>query len=192
MSAVFLSAPVDSRSSAQFEALAGQVRSQAFGLACILTRNAVDAEDLLQSSLLKAWQAFDRYDGRCAFAVWLNVIIRNTFFDRYRAERCRVRLVGWDAAAPNFEGDLPDLDLLDPDGSPEEIVLEHVIHADLIHAIRRLPERNRRVVILCDVLDLDYQECADIEGVPVGTIRSRLFRGRRRLRGILGASYFLR
>jgi RNA polymerase sigma-70 factor (ECF subfamily) len=140
-----------------------------------LTGHDADAEDLVQDTLLRAYRAIDRFDGRHPRA-WLLTILRNTHINRLRRRRPEVLSDGeaLDRAAPSGE-------------STEEQVLAATFDAAVEVAFRTLPERFRRAVELVDLDGLSYQEAASVLAVPVGTIMSRLHRGRTRIRAQLEA-----
>ncbi|MGH9014458.1 MAG: RNA polymerase sigma factor [Acidimicrobiia bacterium] len=139
-----------------------------------ITRSHADAEDLVQDTLLRAYRAIDRFDGRHPRA-WLLTILRNAQVNRSRRRR-------------------PDL-LHDPDeltrraattedasAAPEEAAVAGVLDEHLGGALDALPVKFRQVVDLIDVSELSYREAAEVLGVPVGTVMSRLSRARKRLR----------
>jgi RNA polymerase sigma-70 factor (ECF subfamily) len=144
-----------------------------FRTARSLTRSTTDAEDLVQETLLRAFRGIDRFDGRYPRA-WLLTIMRNANINRARKKT-------------------PDL-LDDPDrtferssrfaehDTPEHDVVEPVFDAVVQEAYDRLPDDFRNVVELVDLNGLAYAEAADLLGVPVGTVMSRLHRARKRIR----------
>lgn len=144
-----------------------------------LTRNRADAEDLVQESLLRAYRALDRFDGRHPRA-WLLTIVRHTNLNMQR--RTRPDPVGdWDLvrdSRPAFGASTQP--------SAEDAHLDGVLSEQLSTALAELDVRFRTAVILVDVHDLSYAEAAAVMGVPVGTVMSRLSRGRDRLRRRLG------
>ncbi len=147
-------------------------------VALAITSNRADAEDLVQESLLRAYRAIDRFDGRHPRA-WLLTILRNTNTNMHRRQRPGT-IGDWDlfqAARPAFgKAELP---------SAEDSFVDSELHADLATALRALDPRFRAAVILVDVHDLSYSEAAAVIGVPVGTVTSRLSRARNRLRSSL-------
>lgn len=138
-----------------------------------LTRNKADADDLVQETMLRAYRAIERFDGRYPKA-WLTTIMRNANINRARKK------------TPDLLDD-PDftfersLDFADTDG-PEEQLVNPLFDAAIDDAFDALPEKFRTVVELVDLNSLPYQQAADLLDVPVGTIMSRLHRGRKRLR----------
>ena len=140
-----------------------------------LTANRADAEDLVQESLVKAFRAVDRFDGRHPRA-WLLTILRNTNANAHR--RRRPGTIGdWEllrSARPAFgRAELP---------SAEDTYVDGELSAELDVAMAALDPRFRAVVVLVDICDLSYAEAAATLGVPIGTVMSRLSRGRDRLR----------
>lgn len=145
-----------------------------------LTRNRADAEDLVQETLLRAYRAIDRFDGRHPRA-WLLTILRNARMNDLRRRRPEVVSehdeVSERAARPPWDG-------------PEEMVIDGRFDEAVEAAFLALPERFRFVVRLVDLDGLSYQEAAAASGVPVGTVMSRLHRARRRMRDQLVAAGF--
>ncbi len=138
-----------------------------------LTRNPADAEDLVQDTLLRAYRAIDRFDGRHPRA-WLLTILRNAHANRARQRR------------PEVLSDEEARRAVAPPGDePEAVVLAGTFDAAVEQAFGALPERFRRVVELVDLGGLTYQEAAVTLDVAVGTVMSRLHRGRRRIRAAL-------
>jgi RNA polymerase sigma-70 factor (ECF subfamily) len=170
---------------AEFERQALVHTDALFGTAYRLTRNARDAEDLVQDSLLRAyrfWESFEQ-DSNCK--AWLLRIVTNTFINEYqRKKRSREVL---DAASA--EQDATDGVLMHAEAterrSPERALLERSVSDDVQRALDSLPDDFRTAVVLCDVQGLSYKEIADIMGTPVGTVMSRLFRGRKLLAAAL-------
>ncbi len=154
-------------------------------VAAAITSNRADAEDLVQETLLRAYRAIDRFDGRHPRA-WLLTILRNTNTNMHRRQRPGT-IGDWDhfqAARPAFgKAELP---------SAEDSFVDSELHADLATAVRALDPRFRSVLILVDVHDLSYSEAAAVIGVPVGTVMSRLSRARDRVRKSLQFSRLAR
>jgi len=156
-----------------------------FGAAYRLTRNARDAEDLVQDSLLRAyrfWESFEQ-DSNCK--AWLLRIVTNTFINEYqRKKRSREVLDAASAEQDATDGVLMHAEATDR-RSPERALLERSVSDDVQRALESLPDDFRTAVVLCDVQGLSYKEIADIMGTPVGTVMSRLFRGRKLLAAAL-------
>lgn len=147
-----------------------------------LTGNRAQAEDLVQEAMVRALGAFDRFTPGTNCRAWLFKIMRNAFLNRVRSER----------EAPYAEEFFDDGAFAHPDayraaGTPEEEFLQTVVHGDVDRALRELPGRFREVVVLSDIEGFTYREIADTLECPIGTVMSRLFRGRRLLRTALEA-----
>lgn len=145
-----------------------------FRVAMSITRDNANAEDLVQETLLRAYRSIGRFDGAHPRA-WLLTIMRNAHLNSLRRQR------------PELLRD-PDTQMeqiADPAGhaaSAESIVMEGAFDAVVETAFNDLPDRFKRVVELVDIGQLSYQEAADVIGIPVGTVMSRLHRARRRIR----------
>jgi len=144
-----------------------------------LTGHREEAEELVQETYLKAYRAFDRYEPGTNARAWLFRILRNTFLNRYERKKREAGTVPLDDVEPVLGAEDPDLGL-----SPEtyEDMLGRVLEDDVRDALMALPEAYRTVVVLADMEGLAYREIAEIVEIPVGTVMSRLFRGRRALR----------
>jgi RNA polymerase sigma-70 factor (ECF subfamily) len=156
-----------------------------YGAAYRLTRNPRDAEDLVQDAVLRAyrfWNSFEK-DSNCK--AWLLRILTNTFINEYqRKKRSREVL---DAAAA--EQDATDGVLVHAGAQlqrdAEQVLVERSVSDDVQRALEALPDDFRTAVVLCDIEGLSYKEIAEIMECPVGTVMSRLFRGRRLLQASL-------
>ncbi len=155
------------------------------GYARLLARNESEVDDLLQESLLRAFRGFDSFKADLSFKVWIFKIIKNAQIDRARRRRVRPVEEEW----PDDEGVLNDRSkevLLYPVPlNPEEILLRRVTIEAVREAIRRLPTVLREVLELREIEGLSYQEIAGILDRPVGTVMSRLYRGRNLVRSLL-------
>ena len=145
-----------------------------YGVAFRLTGNSSDAEDVVQESLLRVKRGLVTYRPG-SLQGWLARIVTNVFLDETRRRRRRPQ-----TALP----DDPDRVLAGAPGADETLAREQ-LPDDLQAALRGLPEEFRVAVVLCDVVGLSYAEIGDQVGVPVGTVRSRVHRGRQRLREVL-------
>ncbi len=149
-----------------------------------LTRNPTDAEDLVQDTLLRAYRAIDRFDGRYPRA-WLLTILRNAQINRVRRKRPEL-LDDPDATFERYAADDDD------SMAPEHVVIDPVFDERVDDALAALPEKFRGVVELVDIEGKSYQDAADALGIPVGTVMSRLHRARRRMRDQLERAGFHR
>lgn len=152
-----------------------------FGAAYRLTRNPRDAEDLVQDSLLRAYRFWDSFEQDSNCKAWLLRIVTNTFINEYqRKKRSREVLDAASAEQDATDGVLLHAEATDRQ-SPERALVERSVSDDVQRALEGLPEDFRTAVVLCDVQGLSYKEIADIMQTPVGTVMSRLFRGRKLL-----------
>src|SRR5512144_786062 len=156
-----------------------------FGAAYRLTRNARDAEDLVQDALLRAYRFWDSFEQDSNCKAWLLRIVTNTFINEYqRKKRSREVLDAASAEQDATDGVLMHTEASDRQ-SPERMLVERSVSDDVQRALESLPDDFRTAVVLCDVQGLSYKEIADIMQTPVGTVMSRLFRGRKLLASAL-------
>jgi RNA polymerase sigma-70 factor (ECF subfamily) len=149
-----------------------------------LTRNSADAEDLVQETFAKAFASSGRFQPGTNLGGWLYRIMFNTFADDDRKRRRESLLA---AGLASRETD-PLWSRNSADGrSAEEHVLGHLVHAEIVAAIRALPPGCRLTVYLADVKGLGYRQIAELTGTSVGTVKSSLQRGRGQIRARLGA-----
>ena len=163
-----------------FEQDAMQFASQLYSAALRMPRNPADAEDLVQETFLKAYRAYHTFTAGTNLKAWLYRILTNTYINRYRKKMRR--------PTETDLGDIEDLYLyrrLGDSGqvarSAEEEVLESFVDEDVKTAVESLPEHFRLPVLLADVEGFSYKEIAKIMDVPIGTVMSRLHRGRKAL-----------
>jgi RNA polymerase sigma-70 factor (ECF subfamily) len=144
-----------------------------------LTRNRAQAEDLVQEALVRAFRSFDRFTLGTNCRAWLFRIMRNVFLNRLRGEReTPDDGIALDDAARGLEGYAVI-------GTPEEEFLQTLVHGDIERALRGLPQQFQEVVVLADLEGFSYKEIARALDRPIGTVMSRLHRGRRLLRSAL-------
>lgn len=169
----------------EFESLVQQTRRYVYRYAYRLTGNGDDAEDLTQEAYLRAYRAFDRYDKNMPFSRWLFRILLNLFLDwRRRARRCREFSLD-QAVETEEEGNRRLIEIADPAANPEKQYLSPIMDERLERALARLPEPFRCTVLLRDVEELSYEEIANTMRTNIGTVRSRIHRGRTLLRQYL-------
>lgn len=133
------------------------------------------AEDLVQETMLRAFRGWSGFRPGTNVRAWLLTILRNTFINEYRRSRREPIPMDLDAVEPfAIHGAVADTD-------PEGEFFARIVDAKVLEAVDRLPAPFKEVVVLSDMEDMSYAEVADAIGVPVGTVKSRLFRGRRQL-----------
>jgi RNA polymerase sigma-70 factor (ECF subfamily) len=167
---------------ARFSEVAMEYMPSLYTAALRMTRNPADAEDLVQETYLKAYRGFAGFTEGTNLKAWLYRILTNTYINTYRAKKRRPE-----------ESDVDDLEnfylyrrLGGLEGaaagrSAEDEVLDHFTETEVKEAIEALPEQFRMAVLLGDVEGFSYKEIAEILDVPIGTVMSRLHRGRRAL-----------
>lgn len=148
-----------------------------FGLR--LTTDPSDAEDLVQDTIVKAFRFFDSYEKGTNAKAWLFRILKNSFINNYRKNLKKPQEVDYDEVSSYYENIRAE--------RTDTSDLEHLIFRDLMDdnfskALSKLPEDFRTVVLLCDVDGFTYEEISNMLDVPIGTIRSRLHRGRNLLK----------
>lgn len=145
------------------------------------TRNAADAADLTQNTVLKALRFHDKFEKGTYIKAWLLTILRNTYINEYRRRARRPATVELTGAEP-AEDASPDPSVrYEPEHRGASELME-LLDDQVKLAIESLPEDFRNAVVMADVEDLSYKEIADRMGCPIGTVMSRLFRGRKMLR----------
>ncbi len=167
---------------ADFEADAMQFAPQLYTAAMRMARNPTDAEDLVQETFLKAYRAYHTFEAGTNLKAWLYRILTNTYINKYRRASRRPSEVDL--------GDVEDLYLYrrlgseqsaEASQSAEDLFLDGLVESDIKQAVERLPEHFRMPVLLADLEGFSYKEIAEILEVPIGTVMSRLHRGRKAL-----------
>jgi RNA polymerase sigma-70 factor (ECF subfamily) len=151
------------------------------GVAGRLTRNPADAQDLVQDTLLKAMRARDQFESGTNMRAWLLRILTNTFINRYRRGGLERNVLDGPDADPLADGWI-SASTMEAMRDPESQALRPMLEQEISRALDELPEEFRLAVVLSDVEELSYKEIADIMGCPIGTVMSRLHRGRRLLK----------
>jgi RNA polymerase sigma-70 factor, ECF subfamily len=151
-----------------------------------MTRNPADAEDLVQETYLKAYRAFGGFKEGTNLKAWLYKILTNTFINSYRSRKRRPEQTDLDEVEDLYlYRRLGGLEAVAASRSAEEEVLDHFTDGDVKAAIEALPEQFRMAVLLADVEGFSYKEIAEILDIPIGTVMSRLHRGRKALQKVL-------
>jgi RNA polymerase sigma-70 factor (ECF subfamily) len=155
-----------------------------YGVACRLTRSPTEAEDLVQDALVKAMRARHQFLIGTNLKAWLFRILTNTFINKYRHEGLERTVLEGPEGDPLVDGWV-SASTMRQLRDPEQVALLPVIEGEVARALDALPPEFRLAVILCDVEEFSYQETADIMGCPIGSVMSRLHRGRKLLQKTL-------
>jgi RNA polymerase sigma-70 factor, ECF subfamily len=162
----------------EFEAEAFPHKEILFNFALRTTGNADDAKDLLQETFMKAFRFWDKYEKGTNIRAWLFRIMKNSYINRYRKETREPGMVDYDDVE-NFYDSIRD-DSTDSNDLQKQMY-SNMLSDEVTTALQSLPEDFRTVVILCDIEQLTYEEISDFLNCPIGTVRSRLHRGRKML-----------
>jgi RNA polymerase sigma-70 factor (ECF subfamily) len=163
-----------------------QYAPQLFATALRMTRNRADAEDLVQETFLKGWRAFDSYQQGTNLRAWLFRIMTNTFINKYNSQQRRPQETELDEVEEMFLfRRMGAFDQSKMSQSAEDQMLELFTDDEVKNAIESLPETFRIPVLLSDVEGFSYKEIAEMLEVPIGTVMSRLHRGRKAMQKML-------
>ncbi len=150
-----------------------------YNYALRMTNHPADADDLLQETFLKAYRFWDKYEPGTNIRAWLFRIMKNSYINRYRKETKEPATVDYNEVE-NFYATVKDR--ASDSNDLQETLYGNLLDDDVASAVADLPEDFRTVVILCDIEGLSYEEIAEFVDIPLGTVRSRLHRGRKLLR----------
>jgi RNA polymerase sigma-70 factor (ECF subfamily) len=165
---------------ANFEGDAMQFAPQLYSAAMRMTRNPADAEDLVQETFLKAYRAYHTFEEGTNLKAWLYRILTNTYINKYRKDSRRPSEVDLGAVEDLYlYRNIGSEESAEAARSTEERVLDGLVESDIKKAVEDLPENFRLPVLLADLAGFSYKEIADILDIPIGTVMSRLHRGRK-------------
>ena len=166
------------RQPSEFEAeVFGHINSL-YQSALYMTRNDRDAEDLVQETVLKAFRFFDKFEKGTNIRAWLFKILHNTFINMYRKKTRSIEIVDafdFSEREERFSFEFPEGD----SSNPEDIMSNRMLSEKIESSLSELPSEFKMAVILCDMEGFSYKEIAEIMDCPVGTVMSRIFRGRK-------------
>jgi RNA polymerase sigma-70 factor (ECF subfamily) len=161
-------------SKSRFESQVMPHRAAAYNLAYWLLQNREEAEDVVQDAFLRAFQAYPAFRGENA-KTWLLVIVRNTAFNVLKRKRRRGHLI-------SLTEDLPLQEVASEDPLPDTQIISEADRQLLLRTLAELPATYRDIIVLRDIENLSYAEIAEVVGLPIGTVMSRLSRARAQLR----------
>ncbi|MGD9496205.1 MAG: sigma-70 family RNA polymerase sigma factor [Armatimonadota bacterium] len=159
----------------EFERLARRYERDIFNAALRMTGDYADAEDVAQEALVKAYSAFDQFKLGTNFRAWMLRIVTNTYINEFRRRRRSPDTTAWDEVSRE---ELGKLAREEGEDSPELAALAGELDIEVEEALSEIPQVFREAVVLCDMHGMAYAEIAQALGVPIGTVRSRIARGR--------------
>jgi len=169
----------------KFQSMVSETKRRAYTMAFQLTRNASDAEDLMQETFVKAWKGYESYVPGRPFLNWLLRIMQRAYLDSLRRENPIRKAESLNSLVSPSDGEVQELPIPDLKPNPEQTLIGDEFRAELQSALAELPEVYRTAIVMCDLEELSYAEIADFQRTTIGTVRSRIHRGRRLLREIV-------
>lgn len=163
----------------KFEELAYDHLDSLYSTALRMTRNTQEAEDLVQDSFLRAFRFFDKFELGTNFRAWIFKILTNTFINNYRKKVRTPQKVDLEKVSFGIESDHEYQEPTEPHQDYDEEAYVELFDDQIKHALDKLSDEFRMVILLADVEGLSYKEIASIADIPIGTVMSRLFRGRK-------------
>ena len=161
----------------EFEELALQHMDSLYSVALRMTKNVSEAQDLVQDAYLRAYRFFDRFERGTNFKAWLFKILKNVYINKYRKELRKPQMVDISSVEA--------LNSLQGPTTPEDEIFNKLLDDDVTRAMDALPEDFRLAIMLADLDGLSYKDVAKILDCPIGTVMSRLHRGRKLLKNNL-------
>ncbi|MCA9732016.1 sigma-70 family RNA polymerase sigma factor [candidate division KSB1 bacterium] len=168
----------------RFESIAFEYMDILYGTALKMTKDPIEAEDLVQDTYLKAYRFFDKFEENTNFKAWIFKILTNTFINRYRKRSKQPQQVDFDKVEFMYS-DLASEKSPDHIRKTDKAIYERLFDDKINDALDLLSEEFRLVVLLCDVHGFSYKEISEIANLPIGTVMSRLSRGRKQLQIML-------
>ncbi|MGI5818778.1 MAG: sigma-70 family RNA polymerase sigma factor [Armatimonadota bacterium] len=170
----FIGSSPEEHRRAEFERLVREHERDIFNAALRMARDRADAEDVAQEALMKAYAAFDRFELGTNFRAWVLRILTNTYINEFRRRRRTPDMTTWDDLPRETLGRISE----GGEDDPELALLEDTLDAEVEEALSEIPEVFREAVLLCDMQGMAYNEIAEVLSIPIGTVRSRIARGR--------------
>jgi RNA polymerase sigma-70 factor (ECF subfamily) len=160
-----------------FEELSMPLFAPLFNFACWIAQDRALAEELVQETYMKALKGFASFQQGTNFRAWIYRILRNTFLTTRAGLKVSL----------SFDSDEDDVGEPETEDTPESLLLAHIEQETIQCALEELPVKFREVILLCDLEEMRYQEISETLGIPIGTVMSRLSRGRKAMRVLLTA-----
>ena len=161
-----------------YEALVKEYEKNVYNLALRMTGNSEDAADMAQEAFIKAYNSLTAFRGDSKFSVWLYRIVSNVCLDFLRS-RSRKQTVS--LSTENDDGEDVELDIADETHSPEQLLDRSLTRDAVRRGLTALPPDHREILLLREIQGLSYEEIADVLGLEAGTVKSRIFRARKKL-----------
>ena len=169
----------------EFEKLAFGHMDVLYNTALRLTRNPLDAEDLVQEAFLRAYRFFHRFKPGRNFRAWIFKIMTNTFINQYRKRNKEPLRVEFDKVSMTYVPESEEERSSKSLAQGFEVDFDALFDDEVVAALEQLPLEFKTIVVLADIQSFSYKEIAEIVGCPIGTVMSRLSRGRKRLQNLL-------
>jgi len=168
---------------AEFERVALPQLSHLYTSAFYLTKDKAEAEDLVQETYIRALRFFDKFQPGTNCRAWLLSILRNLFINRYQQKKREAERVDWEKIDQVYESMIEQGEKAERAESenPETLLISQLMEEEVEEALKKLPEEYRTAIVLVDIEELSYEEAAKVMDCAIGTIRSRVSRGRRML-----------
>ncbi len=165
---------------AEFKRIALPQLSHLYTSAFYLTKDRAEAEDLVQETYLRALRFFNKFQPGTNCRVWLLSILRNLFINRYQQKKREAETVDWEMIDQVYDSMVEQGEKTERD-NPEGLLISELMDEEVEKAMRELPEEYRTAIVLVDIEELSYEEAAKVMECAIGTIQSRVSRGRRML-----------
>jgi RNA polymerase sigma-70 factor, ECF subfamily len=169
----------------RFQSMIGETRRRAYTMALQLTRNPADAEDLMQETYIKAWKGFESYIPGRPFLNWLLRIMQRAYLDSRRRENPIRKAESLNSMISPHDGEVQEIPVADHNPTPDAEILQEEFKNQLYRALNELPDVYQSAIRMCDIEGMSYHEIAEIQSTTIGTVRSRIHRGRKLLRDII-------